>query len=80
MKAITTRYLPATNHRGARYVASDMDGNRVQVMPPDNYTNTDACHKLAARKLLEKLGGARGGLYAELAGGETNGGMVWVIL
>jgi phosphoribosyl-AMP cyclohydrolase len=42
MKAIRTRYLPATSTKGSRIVASDCDGNRVIIKMVQG--SLGACH------------------------------------
>lgn len=59
MKAIKVRYHAATNHLGARYIASDQDGNRlVQSAGQDHDYHT------AAEGLRDKMGWS-----GELVGG-----------
>ena len=75
MKAITTRYIGATDRKPARIIASDLDGNRI-TRPADgaNFPYDDA-HRAAAVALCAKLdwpGGER------LIGGAVKHGMVWV--
>lgn len=63
MKAIRTRYLPATICSPAKYAATDGDGNRISVTVSEieqelgdgNWT-PDGHHRLAAKKLCEKMG------------------------
>jgi hypothetical protein len=72
MKAIVTKYHGPGNVRGARFSASDEDGNKVWVSY-DYSANADANHEAAARKLCEKMGwGGR------LIGGGLGSRMVWV--
>lgn len=53
-KAITTKYLGPTDHKGARFVATDGDGNRVVV--PYNYEHqAEGNHIAAATALCEKM-------------------------
>jgi hypothetical protein len=55
MKAIVTRYLPATNSRGSRIAASDEDGNRITIPYPHELSG-EAVHRLAAQALCAKMG------------------------
>ena len=82
MKAISTKYIGPTNHRGARIKATDHDGNFVTV----SYTHelsTDGEHDRAALALLQKMGwpgrwvrgsfaGGRGNVYVCDAGGQSS--------
>lgn len=53
-KAITTKYV-ATNTRGARIVATDGDGNRVNIFYPNDLPDEQR-HRAAARALCKKMG------------------------
>lgn len=55
MKAITTKFLPCTNTKGARIVARDGDGNRAVISYPDEARH-DQKHWLAAKSLCQKMG------------------------
>lgn len=55
MKVITTKYLPATNHKGSRIVASDGDGNR-KIVNLDSSLSSDRNHTRAAILLCQKMG------------------------
>ena len=55
MKAIVTKYHGPGNVRGARYSATDNDGNRVFV-GADDALNTDGNHRAAVKKLCEVMG------------------------
>ena len=72
MKAITTRYRGPTNTRGARIIASDMDGNRATISYPYELSG-EAVHRKAAEALCAKMGWA-----GSLEGGAINGGYVFV--
>lgn len=74
MNAILTRDLAATNHRPARVVATDADGNRA-VVSADHYDRASDAHRAAAVALAKKIG-RRGWMIA----GETVHGwaFVWV--
>ncbi len=54
MKAITTRYLSATNFKGARVVATADPKHRVCVNWDDDLSD-EMNHREAARKLAQKL-------------------------
>ena len=62
MKAITTKYLPATNTKGARVTAFDGDGNRVTISYSHELDGVDV-HIAAARALCEQMGW-RNSLYS----------------
>jgi len=72
MKAITTKYLSATNSHGARIKAYDLDGNQVTIPYPYNLNQKEA-HEKAMKRLLEKMD-----WDGELIGGATKEGYVWV--
>ena len=55
MKAITTKFHGASNARGARYSASDSDGNRV-ITSIDHGFGSLANHTEAAVTLCRKMG------------------------
>jgi hypothetical protein len=82
MKAITTRYIGQTNHRPARIIASDSDGNRV-TLPYDGLTDdrTDYLalnedpHRKAAKALCAKMGWT-----GRLVAGGVKDGYVFVFL
>ena len=57
MKAIVTKYHGPGNVRGARYSATDNDGNRVSVQASD-VLNSDQNHRAACRKLCLTMGWA----------------------
>ena len=54
MKAISTKYLPPTNTKPARLVASDQDGNRVVISYPHE-KSSEAAHATAAKALCTKM-------------------------
>jgi hypothetical protein len=54
MKAITTKYIPQTEHRPSRIQASDMDGNQITISYP--YEDSDeANYRTAALALCKKM-------------------------
>lgn len=55
MKAIVTKYIPATNTRGSRIAASDEDGNRISIPYPHELSG-EAVHRQAAEALCAKMG------------------------
>jgi len=63
MNAIQTRYLGVTNTRGSRIKATCESGS-VTIDYPHELSGM-ACHALAAKKLVEKLGWT-----GELLGGQ----------
>ncbi len=73
MKAIVTKFLPATNTRGARIKAYDMDGNATTISYPHDEHNADK-HRRAAEALCKKMGwtGAK-----RLVEGSIKGGCVF---
>jgi hypothetical protein len=76
MKAITTRYIGATDRRPARILASDLDQNRI-TFPVDGdqaFPYTDL-HRAAAMALCRSMHWAGG---ETLIGGAIKHGMVWV--
>lgn len=74
MKAITTKYYPATNTRGSRISASDEDGNRVSLPYPHELSGDDV-HIFAADALCKKMNWGY-----KRACGHTKAGMVHVFL
>ena len=72
MKAITTKYLPATDTRGSRISAFDEDGNRITI-PYDCALSGEAVHRKAAVALCRKMGWSD-----NLIGGGVKGGYVFV--
>ena len=68
MKAIRTRYYPATNTRGARIVADDGDGNKLSVSAYHDTLEGVALARDAAERLAAKMhwrGNLIGGGYAD---------------
>ena len=55
MKAIVTKYLPATNSKGSRVKAGAF-GVKPVTLPWDHALNTEENHLWAALKLCEKQG------------------------
>lgn len=55
MKAIQTRYLPATNIKPSRITAWAEGGNKVTISYPHDLDG-EFCHAAAAIKLCQKLG------------------------
>ena len=74
MKAISTKYLPATNFKGSRIKAYDEDGNHVIISYPRGY-NTEDAHKCAALALCKKMGWDN-----NIIGGGTKEGYAWVFI
>lgn len=71
MKAITTKFHGAGNVKGARYSASDSDGNRV-VLSIDYSFGSMANHTKAAVTLCRKMG-----WHGKMVSAETKDGMVF---
>jgi hypothetical protein len=73
MQTIETRYLPATNFKGAR-ITAQASGNKKRITVPYRYDGPDdAEHITAALALCEALGWS-----GKLIGGHLKHGMVWV--
>ena len=72
MKAIKTTYSGPTNTRGSRITACDMDGNRITIGYPYNFSGMD-CHAKAAWALCKKMGWT-----GTLHGGALKRGYVFV--
>lgn len=72
MKAITTKYYDATNHRGSRIVASDLDGHKVS-MPYDSELSDEGAHEKVAQALCAKMN-----WIGRLIGGGVKDGHVFV--
>jgi hypothetical protein len=73
MKAIETKYHPATNTRGARLSARDMDGNRISIPYPHDSQPGEQAHRVAAEALLAKMHWS-----GRLIGGATRAGYAFV--
>lgn len=74
MKAITTKYLSATNTRGSRIKAFDCDGNNVTIGYPHELSG-EAVYLKAAEAFKDKMG-----WQAQLVGGAVKDGYVFVFL
>ncbi len=74
MKAITTKYIGATNTRGSRIVATDCDGNKATIGYPHELSG-EACHRKAADALCEKMG-----WKGEMIGDGTKDGYAFVFV
>ncbi len=72
MKAISTKYLPATNTRGSRIKAHDSDGHSVTIGYPHELSGA-AVHAKAAVSLCLKMG-----WEGDLISGGTKDGYVFV--
>lgn len=55
MKAITTKYLGPTNHKGSRIKATEPDGKSITISW-NHALNAEANHSDCARMLMDKLG------------------------
>ena len=74
MKAISTKYLPATNYLGSRIKATAEGGNSI-TLSYDDALNSDQMHLKAAIALRDKMNWKDGG---KLIGGGTETGYVFV--
>jgi hypothetical protein len=72
MKAIETHFIGPSDRRGARIVASDLDGNRVFLSYPYELSG-EACHRKAAEALRDRMGWT-----GALIGGATKRGYCFV--
>lgn len=83
MQTITTKYLPATNSRGARVKAGHTAGAHTVTLSYDYTLNSEANHRMAAAALAVKLdwhgewiGGclnASGNVYVLVSGATIDG-------
>jgi hypothetical protein len=74
MKVIRTRYLPATNTKGSRILASDGDRNQIVIGYPHGL-NSDEGHELAAYLLMQKMDWPN-----QLIGGGFQNDMYWTMV
>jgi hypothetical protein len=74
MKAIETKYHGATDTRGARISAADLDGNRVSIPYPHELSG-EAVHRAAAEALMAKMK-----WDGRIAGGATKHGYTFVFV
>lgn len=74
-KAILTRFIGPTNHRGSRIIATDSDHNRAIIPYPCDLRHEDA-YKRAAEVLCSKMGWTG----VDLIGGGTKNGYAWVMV
>lgn len=72
MKAIMTKYLPATDWKGSRIKAFDCDNNSVTIGYPHELSGEDV-YKKAAIMLCEKMG-----WDTDILGGGLKNGYVFV--
>jgi len=73
-RAITVKYLCATNTRGSRLVAKDEEGHKV-ILNKDLSLSNDDAYKEAAIALCNKMG-----WKGTLAGGWAKDGAVFVFV
>jgi hypothetical protein len=73
MKAIITKYHPATSFFGSRISASDCDGNRVYIAYP-HHLSGETCYRAAGCAFMQKFG-----WKGNLVGGEIKGGYAFCI-
>ena len=74
MKAILTKYVCPTNVRGSRYVAYDLDNNRV-MLDANHALSSEENHASAAHALCAKMG-----WKGKLAAGATKEGYAFVFV
>ena len=74
MKAIRTKYLGATNHRGSRIKADDYEGHSVTISYPHELSG-EAVHRKAADALTAKMDWP-----TDLVGGGTDIGYVFCFM
>lgn len=56
MQAITTKYIPANDHKGSKIRATMCDGDKVHASTTIGYHSADGCpHEAACKALVEKL-------------------------
>ena len=72
MKAIRTKYLGPTTHKGSRMKADDFDGNSVTISYNHRF-DADENHRIVCKELLRKMN-----WYGSYSAGWTDKGMVWV--
>jgi hypothetical protein len=79
MKAIETRYISATNYRGARIKATAEGGLYVTIPYPQEY-DTEAAHRIGAYELIAKMGWGKQSWFNGIVGGSTKRGYAWVFV
>ena len=72
--AVITKYVGPTNTKGARIVASNVDGRRVSIPYPHELSG-EACHRAALDALILKWGLTVNGNWV---GGAIKGGYAFV--
>lgn len=79
LQAITTKFLPATETKGARIKATTASGLSVVIGYPYEFSGVD-CHAAAAEKLARKLGwlGSDCAFADQYVAGATATGYVFV--
>lgn len=77
MKAISTKYIPATDYKGSRIKADDGDGNTVTISYPHEF-DTEKAHAQAALALCRKMGWTDRLHGNGLIAGGTKSGYVFV--
>ncbi len=75
MKAISTRFLPATNFRESRIKATAEGGNSITIGYPHEEDSGEPAHRVAALALQRKMGWP-----GTLIGGGTETGWCFVFL
>lgn len=74
MQAITTRYIPPTNHKGPRFKATSNAGSITIEQSEDK--NEAENHELVCIALLKKLDWGWTGAW--VGGGNRSGSFYWV--
>jgi hypothetical protein len=75
MKAILASYLPATDTRGSRIVATAKGGHRLTIPYPHECNAGEDAHRKAAEALRDKLGWS-----GRLVGGGLPDGKSWAFV
>ena len=79
MKAIETKYIPATNYKDNRIKAYTEGGNSITIPYPGEY-DTEKAHEVAALRLVSKMGWDKQSWYNGIIGGGTKTGYAWVFV
>lgn len=77
-QAIITKFLPVTNHRGARIKASAVSGT-ITISYPYEF-NTEDSHRVAALALADKFGWLKHSDVSKGAGLPTQDGYAFFLI